>query len=701
MGTPGVGKTRLAIQAGHRLCGDFADGVWFVELAAVTDEAFVWPTLAQALRLPANGQIAPREQVFEHVRSRQLLLILDNFEQLIEESPLVAELLMASPGVKALVTSRVPLHLSGEHELTVQPFPAPSADRVSVAAVTANPAAQIFVDRVRRFDPNFAVTTANAADIAVLCAMLDGLPLALELAAPQLRQFSAAELLGQLQGVEQGRLRWLTNGARDLPQRQRTLRNAIGWSVDLLTAAQQECFMRIGVFVAGFDIAAAIQVCASAAQGPSAVAAHLQTLVEQSLITVTEDRRYLSLETVRAFALEQLNQSGHEDTIRARHAAYFVVLAEAEHPILSRNRDEAAWQAALARNQDNLRAALQWTLVYEPATALRLAAALAHFWYVNGQWQEGIDWLRRVLGVESASSIHRARALSGLGVLLTSQGDNGSAEAHHRRALVQLQDLDAPFDVQWTNFNLGRLLVLQGRYDEGESLLAQCLAGWQQLDRPWHVGLTQTQLGVVAMERGQWSKAQEFLSASLDVHRAWQAEAMIATVSLFLGNVERERGHAEAAISAVRESYAIYQRLGRRADIAWALRELGMAELCADVVTDACAHFAESLSIYDEMGARDAVAILLEGAAGVALCAGTWQTGAQLLGAAQTRRKEAHLPDTVYSRRIDEQLFQPARRQAGSPNWDEQIAIGQTLTYPEALALAYATCHTQSGTRIP
>ncbi|MBI1298652.1 helix-turn-helix domain-containing protein [bacterium] len=701
VGTPGVGKTRLAVEVGRHLRQEFADGVWFVELAAVTEVAFVWTALAQAFSLPVNGQISPRQQVFDHLRERQLLLVLDNFEQLSEESPLVAELLTTSPGVKALVTSRVPLHLSGEHEVTVLPFPAPVFDGVSLEQVGTNPAVQIFVDRVRRFQADFAVTAANAGAIAALCATLDGLPLALELAAPRLRQFSAAELRRQLQHVEQGHLHWLSDGARDLPPRQRTLRHAIGWSFDLLTPTQRGCFTRLGVFSGGFDKLAALHLCSTTAEGPEAVAAHLQLLAEQNLIQAGDSGRYLVLETVRAFALEQLTLSGYEDEIRRRHAAYFVALAEADHPILSENRHEAAWTATLARNQDNLRAALHWTLVHDPTTALRLASALAHFWYVNGQWQEGIDWLQRALTAQPIPSIHSARAYTGMGVLLTSQGNNGRAERLHRLALEQLQGIDAPFDLTWTHFNYARLLVLQGRYEEGERLLVQCLGNWQQLGRLWHVGLTQTQIGVLAMERGEWERAQSLLSASLTVQREWQAEGMIATISLFLGNVERELGHAEAAIAAVRESYAIYQKLGRRADIAWAQREMAVAELCAGAVGDARRHFADSLAIYGEMGARDAVVIILEGLAGVSILDGDWQTGARLLGAAQALRKAVHLPDTVYSRRMDEQIFQPTRRQAGSPGWEAQIAVGQTFSYDEALALAYVVCHTDHGTRIP
>ena len=667
----------------------------------MTEAAFVWTALAQAFNLPANGQISPRQQVFNHLRERQLLLILDNFEQLSEESPLVAEVLTASPGVKALVTSRVPLHLSGEHEVTVQPFPAPLFDGVSFEQVATNPAVQLFVARVQRFQPDFAVTAANAGEIAALCATLDGLPLALELAAPRLRRFSAAELLTQLQDVEQGHLHWLSDGARDLPPRQRTLRHAIGWSFDLLTPAQRDCFTRLGVFSGGCDKLAALHLCSTTVEGPAAVAAHLQLLAEQNLIQAGDGDRYLFLETVRAFALEQLVLSGYEDEIRRRHAAYFVALAETDHPILSENRHEATWTATLVRNQDNLRAALQWTLIHDPATALRLAAALAHFWYVNGQWQEGIDWLQRALADQSIPSIYSARAYTGMGVLLTSQGNNGRAELLHRQALNQLQGIDAPFDLAWTHFNYARLLVLQGRYAEGERLLVQCLGDWQQLGRLWHVGLTQTQIGVLAMERGEWERAQSLLSASLTVQREWQAEGMIATISLFLGNVERELGHAEAAIAAVRESYAIYQKLGRRADIAWAQREMAVAELCAGAVDDARRHFAESLAIYGEMGARDAVVIILEGLAGVSLLDGDWQTGARLLGAAQALRKAVHLPNTVYSRRMDEQIFQPARRQAGFPGWEAQIAVGQTFSYDEALALAYVVCHTDPGTRIP
>jgi non-specific serine/threonine protein kinase len=458
----------------------------------------------------------------------------------------------------------------------------------------------------------------------------------------------------------------------------------------------------LAVFAGGFDKVAALYLCSTTTEGPAAVAAHLQLLAEQNLIQTGDGDRYLFLETVRAFALEQLVLSGYEDEIRRRHSAYFVALAETDHVILSENRHETEWMATLTRNQDNLRAALQWTLVHESATALCLAAALAHFWYVNGQWQEGIDWLQRALAAQSIPSIYSARAYTGLGVLLTGQGDYDSAEMCYSQALAQLQTLNAPFDLPWTQFNAGRLLVLRGRYDEGERLFTHSAQTWKKLGRPWHVGLAQTQAGVLAMERKQWDRAQLLLAASLTMQRTWQAEGMIATISLFLGNVERELGHARAAIAAIQESYAIYQRLERRPDIAWALRELGMAELCAGEIEDARRHFAESMALYVEMSARDAVVLILEGVAGVSIVDGSWQTGARLLGAAQALRKELHLPEGVYSQRIDEQIFQPARRQADISHWDAQIAAGQILSYTEALALAYAVCHTpEVETRTP
>lgn len=693
VGTPGVGKTRLAIAAAHALRPYFADGVWFIALAAITEPSFLLAAIAIELGIKESGQTSLTETLFEHLKPKQLLLVLDNFEQLIEHSPLIADLLIACPTVKALVTSRAPLHLSGEREMAVLPFPLPETLSISEPELLLkNPAVHLLVDRIQTFQPDFALDETNAAAVCDLCIQLDGLPLALELAAARLRQFTPADLLHHLRMSDSGRLNWLSNGARDLPQRQRTLRNAIGWSFDLLTPTQRSCFVHLGVFAGRFDKAAAVYVCSTTSEASGAVELHLRTLVEQSLVTVGDDGSYLLLETVRAFALERFVLSDDKEEIRSRHAAYFVSLAETDHPILSENRHETAWMATLVRHQDNLRAALQWTLVHDPATALRLAAALAHFWYVNGQWQEGIDWLHCVLNNQPSPSIYSARALTGLGVLLSCQGDNGRAEAYHRQALEQLQRIDAPFDRPWTHFNYARLQILQGCYDEGERLLAHCTAEWQRLGRSWHVGLAQTQGGVVAMEHGDWERAQALLSASLTVHRAWQAEGMIATVSLFLGNVERELGHAAAAIAAIAESYAIYQKLGRRADIAWALRELGMAELCTGAITDSRRYFAEALALYSEMGARDAVVIVLEGLAAVALSSGAWQTGARLLGASQALRKEVHLPDAIYSRRIDDQIVQPARRQADPRDWDEQIVAGQALSYAEALVLASTVC---------
>ncbi len=454
-GPGGVGKTRLALRVAEDLAADLPEGVVFVGLAALTDPALVLPVLAQTLGVREAGDCALGEQLAAALRGRVVLLVLDNLEQVGEAAPQIADLLAAVPGLTVLVTSRVPLRLAAEHRFPVPPLAVPAAREAPGVETLAQAAAvRLFVARAQAVRPDFTLTEANAATVAGICARLDGLPLALELAAARVAHLPPGALLARLAP----RLPLLTGGARDLPARQRTMRDAIAWSHDLLQPGEQLLFRRLAVCVGGFTLEAAAGVCqggeasgsrdaggavsSSTSRPPDSSTSVLHgvaALMDASLLREEtggdEEPRYRMLETVREFGLERLSESGEEKGVLQAHAAYFLALAEAAEPALV-GPDAEAWQARLEAEHDNFRAALGWSISGgEAETALRLGAALWRFWARRGHLHEGRGWLERGLAqAGEGCSRSRARALVRLGNLALDLGDYPRARSMHAAA---------------------------------------------------------------------------------------------------------------------------------------------------------------------------------------------------------------------------------------------------------------------------
>ena len=399
-GPGGVGKTRLALELAWRALEDGSE-VRFVELASVSEPGGVLAEIAQTLNLPEGGE--PLATLKETVRDRRLLLLLDNFEQVVAAAPRVAEMLAACSGLKVLVTSREGLRLRGERVFAVSPLALPDPARLpDLETLRRLPSVALFEDRARRVQPDFLVTSENAAAVATICVHLDGLPLAVELAAERSRLFSPAALLEHLTS----RLGLLNSGARDLPERHRTLRATLAWSYELLDEADKRLFRRLGVFVGGASLAAVAAICKDE---PSLdTLQSLDTLLGKSLLTRTEGRdgeaRFTMLETLREYALERLREAG-EAAARRAHGSYYLGLAEAAEVGL-RGPEQARWLARLETERDNLRAALRWALAADAELALRLAGALAWFWYLQGSFSEGDTFLEEALasGTDRAAS---------------------------------------------------------------------------------------------------------------------------------------------------------------------------------------------------------------------------------------------------------------------------------------------------------
>ena len=513
-GPAGVGKTRLAVQVAGGLAADFAHGVCFVPLAAVRDPDLVLPALAQTLGLRETGGQPLAATLAAALGDKHVLLVLDNFEQVLAAAPQVAQLLAACPQVKALVTSRAVLHVRGEHELVVPPLALPDLARLpAVDDLGQYAAVALFVQRARAVTPTFALTPDNAPAVAALCRRLDGLPLAIELAAARIKLFGPAALLVRLDQ----RLALLTGGAQDLPERQQTLRQALDWSHDLLEPAEQVLFRRLAVFAGGWTLEAAEAICCTEAgmteaDRETAVLDGLRTLVDQSLVQGEEQGsgapRFALLETIREYAREQLSASGEAPTIQRAHAAYYLALAERAEPELHRP-DQLQWLARLRAEHHNLQAALGWARdEREVEVGLRLAGALCQYWNMGGYFGEGCTWIEELLTLAgpgagtAVTASTRAKVLLGAAILLTSQGDPQRLDAYLEESLALRRQLADRAGIAEVLVRFGRELILRGETVRATELLDEGLALYGELGDQRGIAEALDQLAFLARDRG-------------------------------------------------------------------------------------------------------------------------------------------------------------------------------------------------------
>jgi non-specific serine/threonine protein kinase len=562
-GPGGVGKTRLALAVAAEVTADFAEGVAFVSLESLREPALVWPTVAHALGLLDTGDTPLAERLVAHLRPRRMLLVLDTFERVLAAALLLGELLSACPGLKVLVTSRAVLHLSAEHTVRIFPLDLPPSVE-SVAAVSASPAVQLFVERAEAADPTFVLTESNATAVAAICRRLEGIPLALELAAAWTRVLPPEALLARLAAEPLA----LSGGARDLPERQQTMRAAVAWSYDLLSPEEQALLRRLAVFVGGFTLEAAQVVAASEGELGGELLARVGALVESSLLRLGNgypEPRYAMLETIREFALERLAASGEANTVLRHHAAYFAALAErTEREYFG--PEQAAWVRRCLDELGNLRAVLEWSIGHDgdPEPGLRLAAALWWFWWLRGsripgpqqgQQQpvvahEGQSWLARGLARGGAApSAARARALTTAGLLaiIDGHGDDRCALAQLEESAALAPTAADPFAFARAQLFLGYCYLVRGKTEAAARPLEAALAGYQALDAPAWAGIALWLLAEAATLGRDDERAQALAEEALNLGR----ETGLKTVEAFalgrLGMLALGRGdHAEA-----------------------------------------------------------------------------------------------------------------------------------------------------------
>ena len=578
-GAGGTGKSRLSLQVAAELTDHFEDGVYLVALGPIVDPALVPSTIAQALDVRDSGGRPVVESLAVFLRDRHLLLVLDNFEQLLPAGLIVAELLMAAPRLKILVTSRAPLQIRGEHELSVSPLAFPTRGQVPPAgALRQYPAVALFVERVQAVHPEFVVSDENAEAVAEVCARLDGLPLAIELAAARARTLSPKAMVRRLER----RLPLLTGGARDLPTRQQTLRDAIAWSYDLLTPEEQTLFRRLGVFAGGFTLDAAERVASSEGRGasedsplsslaprPSSLDL-LDSLSAQSLVlqrqTADGEPRFAMLETIREYALERLDEAGELDAIRQEHAAYFLALAEEAEPHL-RSARQTTWLRRLDPEHDNLRAALAWSRDSgEAETGLRIAVALCWFWAFRGHVGEGRSWLADLIdlsgGVSRARA--RARALLAAGTLAIFQADYAVVRALGRGSA----DL---FDVLGDRSGIGSALTCVGIAELGDAdiaaarpVLEEAVAACREAENRWGLAQALSQLASVFRQDGDLPGALALREEAAVVARELGDRWVLGMALMGAATIVRGQGDLSRSTALYREALVVLRELEDR-----------------------------------------------------------------------------------------------------------------------------------------
>ncbi len=611
-GAGGIGKTRLALAVAERLVDAYPNGVSFVALAPIGDPALVIPTIAQTLGVRETSEPSLAESLHYVLRQRHMLLVLDNFEQILSAAPDVADLLASAPQLTVLVTSRARLHLSGEHEFPVPPLTLPDPEQLpDLEALSHYAAVALFIRQAQAVKPDFEVTHANAAAVAEICARLDGLPLAIELAAARSKLFAPHALLARLGK----RLQVLTGGARDLPARQQTIRATITWSYDLLQPAEQRLFMRLAVFVGGWTVEGAEAVCTVAGDLDIDVLEGLQALLDQSLLRppVGQDGepRFHRYETIREYARERLQASGELEALARKHATYYLGLTEAAEPKLTSGKRDT-WLPRLDAEHDNLRAALAWTLEHAPELALRLAGSLAWFWYFGGHLREGRAWLERALARAAMDSSPRARdaaarrarakALAGAGMLAIRQTDSAAARALLEESVALLRELgDRPGLAAALTF-LGEAVMSQGDASAGRTLEGESANLFRQLGDDWGLALALTALGQTASYQDENAAVRAWCGESATLFRRLGDDWGLAQALSHLGRAalnERDYAQAEALYE---ESMALTGAAGDRLLVVWLLIYLGYIAQCRGDHTRAGELFEESVALHRELG---------------------------------------------------------------------------------------------------
>ena len=666
-GPGGIGKTRLAVQVASGLVECFPAGRHFVPLSPVSDPGLIASVIVQMLGIRVAGGQSPLEILKENLQDSlraPMLLLLDNFEHLIQAAPTVAELLDIGPNLKVLVTSRAALHVYGEHEFPVPPLALPDSRSMPALEVLSQyPAVALFVQRAVAAKSDFALNRENAPAVTEICARLDGLPLAIELAAARVKVLSPSSMLTRLAN----RLQLLTGGARDLPQRQQTLRSAMDWSYDLLSPAEQKLFRRLSVFVGGCNLEGAEAVCDTKGDLDLDLLDGMASMVDKSLVQQVEqakaESRFVMLETIREYALEKLEASGEEALTKRAHAAYCLVLAEEEATACG--AEGAEWLERFALEHDNFRAGLEWlTETGDAEWGLRLGAAMFRFWEMREYLAEGRDGLGKLLKLAGAAAPTkaRARALFTAGVLAGEQGDYAAADVLIRESLDIARQWD---DKQGVAVSLNALAVFardQGDVTIAHSLFEESLVLWRGLGDQKAVARSLSNLANVVKLQGDYARARSLYAECLSIFRGLGDRTGVGWSMNYQGDVARDQGDSAAARRLYEQGLAIFRELGDRWGIAGTLADLGSLAREQGNHPTARSLYRESIKIFQELDHKRGIARLLECFACSAAVQLEAERSLRLAGAAAALRQNIGAPLTPAEQAKLEASLHPARQ---------------------------------------
>ena len=725
-GTGGIGKTRLCMQVALNLANDFPDGIYFVPLAPITDSALVLLSIAQALNMSDVGERSLLERLQEFLGEKCLLLLLDNFEQILSAAPQLVALLVVCPAVKMLVTSRALLHIRGEYEYAVPPLSIPDTKSIlDLETLAQNAAVQLFMQRASAIKPGFQLDQNNARIIRDICVRLEGIPLAIELAAAQSKLLPPRALLARLSH----RLQVLTGGARDLPVRQQTLRDTIKWSYELLSPDEQCVFRRLSIFASGCTLEAAEKLCKDA-NITTEVFTVISALIDKSLLRQVEqtngEPRLLMLETIREYGLETLNIVGELEMMQQRHALYALELAEEAEQMSGAEQIE--WSQRLDYEQDNMRAALRWFIEHEENEyALRLSVALYWFWSLRGYLGEGRQWLERALmSRQGVSPAILARALNFAGALAYNEDERerveelcgeslrlchsvgntqGAAVALYwlglvacwyrhdfplasqraKEALALFKQVNDGSGVADSFLLLAFIAINQGDYGKARSLLEAGLSLFRQQQDKWGIAYTLNYLARATFALGDIHTTRQFLEESVSLSRALGYQAGTAYALTLLGQLSLKQGDALNARCLLEESVTLHRESGGGTGLVNALFVQAKIALFEKNYLQARAYYEEAADILFKLSDQDYLMDCMEGLATVCVAEQQFQWAAHLLGAADHMRQERSLLLSPLDVEDHEHTITSARFLLGETAFTLAYAEGQQMTPAQAL----------------
>ncbi|HQZ81855.1 MAG TPA: tetratricopeptide repeat protein [Pyrinomonadaceae bacterium] len=646
-GIGGTGKTRLALAVAWRMLLNFPDGVFFVNLAPITDPKLVTSIIAQTLGVQESGSEPILDALKGHVAGRKMLLVVDNFEQVSRAASDIERLINADPNLRVLVTSREPLRLRAEYEFAVPPLSLPSeGERLSADGLSKFESIRFFVERAQAVKPEFLLSETNSADVAAICRSLDGLPFAIELAAARIKLFEPQTILSRLSSS----LKFLTGGAKELPERRQTMRGAIAWSYDLLSADEKQLLDRLSVFAGGFTIDSAEAV---GAERGGEILDTVSSLLDKNLIErinqQSGDPRFRMLVVVREFALEKLEQSGTSEDVRRRHAVYFAQLVERAEPELRGSR-AADWLNRLEQEHENIRLALNWTISLEPKIALRIAASVHRFWWRRGHLSEGVEWMRRILDATGKSGDPKllASAYRGISSLCWNRGDFDAAVAFAEKGLeIARATGDKNLTINALH-SVGTAKHNQGDFTGAQKFSEKALRMAREAGESFETADLANALGELARHREDYSAAQKFYEETLTIARenGYQQLNMLAAINL-------------AAVACQLEDY--------QASHAYTL---------------------ESMKISEEMGSTVSIGYALERFAALAVIGGEMERAARLSGAMESIYEAAGYKIEEVDRLFLERYLGEARSAMGLAAFELAKTDGKSMSVKDAIALA-------------